>query len=132
MAQGDHLLDLGDGEERKFNLAKIKHLLELEELCDASVMTIANRLRGGTWGIRDVREPIRLGLIGGGMAAEVAANIVRRCVDDRADGRFFAAVPYALTILMFGLSGVPEDQPPGKSQADGAEAETIASSGANS
>jgi len=131
MAQGDFLLDLGDGEKRQLNCSRIKHLLELEELCNASVMVILNRLRDSTWGVRDVREPIRLGLIGGGAPEEKAAVLTMKFADRRSDG-LIGAAPYAAVIVAKALAGEALDQPLGKPSADQSEAGKSASSEASS
>lgn len=89
----------------------IKQLLELEELCNAGAREIYARLIGGTWRFRDMRETIRLGLIGGGLPAVKALALVELYVDP--------PVPLeenllpAQAILLAALVGVPSDQPNG-------------------
>lgn len=117
MAQGDFRQEIVDGEEQTLNCSRLKHLLELEELCNAPVMQIVARLKANTWGVRDVREPIRLGLIGGGMD-EGKASVLATRLTERSLGGYFSAAPLALLIVGNGLSGVREDQPPGKPAAD--------------
>ncbi len=53
-------------------------LLELQEKCDAGPAQIVARLEGGTWRVQDLRETLRLGLIGGGMTPTDAMVKVRR------------------------------------------------------
>jgi hypothetical protein len=116
MPNGDLWLDFGD-DRQKFNLTRVKHVLELEELCGAGIAKIFKRLRESDYGIRDVREPIRLGLIGGGNGDEKALSLTRRYCDEREDG-LSGAVPIATAVLLSVLVGVPEDNPPGKPPAD--------------
>lgn len=46
-------------------------------------LAVLSRLWDGTWKIADVRETIRLGLIGGGLPPANALKLVRRYVDDQ-------------------------------------------------
>lgn len=108
-ADGDHV----------FNLAKIGQILELEDKCDCGVMEVFNRLREGRWKFHDVRETVRLGLIGGGMEPQKALVLTKRYVDDRP---WQESVHVALTILMASIVGIPDDQP-GKPEADRAASE---------
>lgn len=94
----------GDG-EYKFRLG-IGQLRELQEACDAGPAFIASRLRGDTWLMQDVRETIRLGLIGGGMEPQAALAMVRKHVDEYplAQNKLVAWV-----ILQAAVVGVPEE-----------------------
>lgn len=114
----DGSIDLtwGDGEHR-FRLA-IGQLRELQEKCDAGPAEIASRLADGRWRINDVRETIRLGLLGGGMAPAEAHRLTVRYVDERP---WLESVPAAQAVLMASLVGAPEE-PVGNAAA--AEAET--------
>lgn len=104
------------GEERRFRLA-IGQLRELQE--------IVNSRRGahpiGPWSLYqlisnrdawpdDLRDVIRLGLMGGGTKAELIPGLVKRYVDERP---LFESVPVALAVLGVALVGVPDD-PAGK------------------
>src|SRR4030095_7454945 len=73
----------------------------------------------------DVREVIRLGLIGGGMKADRALVLIKRYVEARP---YFQSVPLARTVLQTAMFGPPNDQV-GKEPAP--EAET-ATNGSNS
>lgn len=108
----------GDG-EHPFRLP-IGHLRELQEKCDAGPAEIAGRLANGRWRVDDVRETIRLGLIGGGMTPADAYTRTVRYVDERP---LLESVPAAQAVLMAALVGVHEE-PVGKGEA--AEAETEA------
>jgi len=98
----------GDGVQR-FRLT-IGGAEELEEKCDAGLVVIARRLASGDWKLRDVRETIRIGLIGGGMDATRALVLIDRYASDNLDRLRILA----LSILSPVLFGVPDD-PPGKS-----------------
>ena len=65
MPNGLITLAFGDG-EHAFNIARIGQVLELQDKCNAGVATILGRLRRQEWYFADIRETIRLGLIGGG------------------------------------------------------------------
>lgn len=100
------------GDERVFRL-DIAALLALQESCKAGPAEIAGRLASGMWRIADAREPLRLGLIGGGLAGPVA----RRLVDDNAGpGQLAAGALVSYVVLMAALQGDPDD-PVGKEQA---------------
>lgn len=78
--RGEVVLDWADG-THTFRLT-MTAAIELEEKCDAPIAVIARRLMLGEWKINDVRETIRLGLIGGGAKPHDALRLVRSYVDD--------------------------------------------------
>lgn len=88
---------------------------ELQRICDAGPLVIAERLRQGFWKAEDIHATIRLGLIGGGMKPVEALRLVRLYVHEQplADN----AVP-ALAVINAALFGVEYD-PVGKSPAAG-------------
>ncbi len=98
------------GEVRSFRLT-IGGAEELEERCDAGLPMIARRLIGGEWRLRDVRETIRLGLVGAGMEDTAAMVLIERYASQGLESLRILAV----TILGPMLTGVPDD-PPGKSR----------------
>lgn len=97
----------------------LAQLEELQRLCDAGPMVIAERLRHGVWKVEDVHATLRLGLIGGGMAPVEAMRMVKTWVHDRPWGE--SALP-ALAVISAALFGKP-DEPVGKSPADGEESD---------
>ena len=111
-APGTVVLIWAHGEDT-FCLAKIGQILDLEERCGSGIAAIVQRLENHTWGIRDVREPIRLGLIGGGMDPERAQEIVERHVVPP----FVAHLKTAHTILASAMV-MPFGDQPGKDAAD--------------
>ena len=82
-------------------------------------------LDGNAWP-HDVREVIRLGLIGGGMKSDRALVLVKRHVEI---GAYFVNMPTARTILQTAMFGPPDDQV-GKDPAP--TAESTATDGSNS
>jgi hypothetical protein len=100
----------GDGEHR-FRLP-IGHLRELQEKTDCGPYRIFDRLRTGDWRVDDVRETIRLGLIGGGMKPFDAHRLVVRYFDEYGLA-LLDHIPAALQILTAALLG-PQDEPLGK------------------
>lgn len=83
-------------------------LVELQEKCDAGPYIILQRLYEGSWKMLDVSEPIRLGLIGGGMEPVKALKLVREYVQARPVNE---SVLYAQAILSAGLMGAPDEAP---------------------
>jgi Phage tail tube protein, GTA-gp10 len=73
------------------------------------------RSTGNDWRVDDVRETIRLGLIGGGMTPSDASVQVARYVD--AAGEWPTNVGLASAILLHALTG-PQDDQPGKAQVE--------------
>jgi hypothetical protein len=113
-----------DGEHR-FRLA-IAQLRELQEKCDAGPAFILGRLQSGRWLIDDIRETLRLGLIGGGAKPADAVKLVQRYVDERP---LLESVQPAMAVLLAALIGA-EDEPLGKqvaAKAQGSSAESSAS-----
>lgn len=112
--------------EDDFCLAKVGDILALEEKCGAGVMAILTRLQTDSWGVNDVRETIRIGLIGAGMAPEKAMKVVKLHVDGNPHG-LGPSVIIAHAILQAVIIGVPDD-PVGKTTAAEAETQARASS----
>ncbi|QEN86878.1 gene transfer agent family protein [Labrys sp. KNU-23] len=108
-------------------------LEELQEKADCGPLALLERMRNGTWREADLRQTIRLGLIGGGLEPTAALRMVERYVYP-ARPLMEGLLP-AQSILAAALWGVEDDQP-GKDQADGmAEpglAETESSASPNS
>ena len=98
----------------KFRLG-IGQLRELQEKCNAGPAEIAARISTHTWRVDDVREVLRLGLIGGGTEPVVALKLVERYYDDRP---LLESVKPAQTILLTALVGSAED-PVGKDEPRG-------------
>ena len=94
----------GDGEHR-FKLA-LGELRELQNKCDTGPFIIYQRLADGSWRVDDVREPLRLGLIGAGMNPTAALGKVGRYVTP---GTFLENVLAARRVMLAALFGDPDD-----------------------
>ncbi len=113
MSRCSVVLEWADG---SFTFAlPLAQLEELQTICDAGPMLIAQRLEHGLWTSKEVYHTLRLGLIGGGMAPADALRKTRLYVLERP---WLENVLPALTVLQAVLVGKP-DEPVGKSQADG-------------
>lgn len=75
------------------------------------------RSMGGDWRIDDIRETIRLGLIGGGMTPTDAFVTVSRYVDQTDKYPPVDNIGTAASILLHALSG-PQDDPVGKPEVE--------------
>lgn len=100
------------GDTRTFKLA-IENILALEDSCDAGCAELLERLSTGRWRVRDVIEPIRLGLIGHGVEPRMAKRMVDETITP---GRLSEHVLIAQAIIMTALVGDPREQV-GKDQA---------------
>jgi len=114
-------LDFADG-RHTFCVAKFAQIFELQDKCadkdgPSGPLKILKRLVEGSWTVQDVRETIRLGLIGAGMSAPDALKLTRQYVDERP---WAESVPVARSILLAAAVGVPDD-PVGKLMAEEAE-----------
>lgn len=111
----------GDREHR-FCLP-IGQLIELEEKCNAGAPEIFQRLIEKKWKVTDLREILRLGLVGGGGVSPVDANVLlKRYFDDPARPLIQHVEP-AVNILFTALMG-PVDEPMGKGEPAGENATT--------
>lgn len=106
-----------DGEDT-FRLG-IGEIRALQEKTGAGPDTLRRRLLSGEWFLDDIRETIRLGLIGAGLPSAQAMEKVKRAVDARPLGE---NVLIAATIITAAVIGVPDD-PAGKAPAEEAPTE---------
>ncbi|MGQ3674256.1 gene transfer agent family protein [Xanthobacter sp. TB0139] len=95
----------GDG-DTTFRLT-LDGLLELQDKVDSGPLAIALRLQGDDWRVEDVRETLRLGLIGGGKTPAQALALVARYVDRRP---LLENVPVAREVIYAALAQ-PDDAP---------------------
>lgn len=114
---GEVELTWGDA-DYKFNIAKVGQILELEEKCGCGIAEVFGRIRDSKWRINDLRETIRLGLIGAGTDPSKALILVKRYVDDRP---LIENVQFAMVILMAALVGVKGDDVGKKQTAERAK-----------
>lgn len=110
---GRTALDWGDG-EYTFRLP-MKQLRELQDKTGLGPEALYNRIATGAWRVEDIRETIRLGLIGGGMDEVKAVKLVRQYIDD---APLLKHKPTAIAIILAALLGPPNDPiPVGKPEA---------------
>jgi hypothetical protein len=113
------------GGEDVFCLAKVGLILDLEERCKAGIAMIMARIDSGIFGLNDIREPIRLGLIGGGMAPDKAMARVRNHVDENPLAHSVLVAQAILQAVLIGVPGdavgKPSDDEPGKAAPPAAQ-----------
>jgi hypothetical protein len=101
------------GQERTFDL-RIGEIMALERACEAGIFGIVHRLASHHGRLADIRETIRLGLMGGSDMPDAEAT---RLVMDAVDGRPLSeALPLAAEILNAVINGLPE---PEQQEGDG-------------
>lgn len=109
--RGEITTDWADG-TYTFRLT-VAGAIELEQKCDAPIAVISARLQSGAYRVSDLRETIRLGLIGGGKSPVEALTVVRNYVDERPLAESWAVARLVMGGLMFGF----EEAPLGKAEA---------------
>lgn len=80
-------------------------ILELEQKCSAPIADIVSRVNEGRYWAGDIREAIRLGLVGGGTKPADAVKLVVRYVDERP---LAESLPIARAILLAVIVGFAE------------------------
>jgi Phage tail tube protein, GTA-gp10 len=118
-ANGEIELTWADG-QHKFNLAKLRCVLELEDKCGCGVAEVFKRIQEGRWKFNDLRETLRLGLMGGGKNPDEALKLVQRYVDERPWGESILPAQAVLIAAMIGVSGDPLEK---KAQTERAKEE---------
>lgn len=104
-------LDWAD-DEHAFCL-RIGELRELEGKTGVGPQRLMRRISEGDWRVDDLRETLRLGLIGGGMKPSDALTLVRRYVDERP---LIESIQPALAVLVAVLSGFEAARPAKKAK----------------
>lgn len=84
----------------------LAQLEELQTLCDAGPMVIAQRLEHGIWTSKEVYQTLRLGLIGGGMPPGEALAKTKLYVLERP---WAENVPFAFAVIRAVLFGKPDE-----------------------
>ncbi|BDV33924.1 gene transfer agent family protein [Methylocystis iwaonis] len=90
------------GRKRKFEL-RIGEIGELERLCNAGIGAIYFRLVSEQWRYDDIRETIRLGLMGGGESQATAHMFVERYIDVGPKREHLAVAAKILNALIEGV-----------------------------
>lgn len=106
-----------------FRLA-IGHWREIRDKTGAGPYELYERVVRRKWFVDDLREVIRLGLIGGGQTPTDALKLVQAYVDERP---LLEAVPVALAIMAAALVA-PEGDAPKKAKRRGGETAATAPS----
>ncbi len=104
-------------------------LAELQEKTGRGPENILQRLMAGEWTALEVRETIRIGLIGGGTKPEDALRLVRRYVDEL---EWMTAKNLARVILGACLLGTETEPWPGKDEPGKPEAPISPTDGSTS
>jgi hypothetical protein len=81
-------------------------VVQLQELRDCGPYVVLDRLVTGRWLIQDIREVVRLGLIGGGLKPVEAVKLVRQYIEARP---VVESLELATRILQAALVGAPEE-----------------------
>lgn len=117
------------GRARVFRL-RIGEIGELETLCAAGIGEIYLRVATQRYRLADLRETIRLGLIGGGAPPGEADMLVGRYVDGRPIAEYLQLAADILTALHAGAQDAAQDSPdePGKAAGSGGPATSPPSS----
>ena len=92
------------GRERNFQL-RLGEVEELERLCGCGVGEIELKIATHRFGVREVRETIRLGLQGGGTSEAESTALITGYVDKAPLGEF---LQLAADIILAFVSGLPE------------------------
>jgi hypothetical protein len=103
------------GQERTFDL-RIGEIQTLERACDAGIFGILHRLAAHQARLADIRDTIRLGLMGGGASDAEATRLVMDAVDNRP---LAEALPLAAEILSSVVNGLPPIEAVEKDDAEG-------------
>jgi hypothetical protein len=85
--------------------------IELEQKCDSPIAIINARLVSGSYKVTDVRETIRIGLIGGGMDPAKALGLIRTYVDDRPLAESWIMARVIMGGLFYGFEEAPLNPP---------------------
>ena len=118
---GEYIFRIAFGQWRELQESINKPRIEIGEAPIGPMPLLRALLDGNAWP-QDVREVIRLGLIGGGMKSERALVMVKRYVEGRP---YFQSMATARTVLQYAMFGPPDD-PVGKKAKTPPEPETAA------
>src|SRR5215471_13618044 len=102
---GEHTFRIAFGQWHELQESINKHRIEIGEPTIGPMGLLRGLLSGDAWP-HDVREVIRLGLIGGGMKTDRALVLVKRHVEAKP---YFQSMPTARIILQTAMFGPPDD-----------------------
>jgi hypothetical protein len=132
-ADGSVILPFGDDDHRfRLGIGELRELQQTvnEPRVKAGVDPVGPAqllyaLGTNAWWVDDAREILRIGLIGGGLAAPKALMLVKRYVEQRPSRE---NLPVARRVLLAALIGVPEDPVGGKNEAEMAPSKATSAS----
>jgi hypothetical protein len=113
------------GRKRNFQL-RIGEMEELEKNCNAGIGEVMARLATHRFSVNDIWEPVRLGLIGGGLSLLEADTLVQTYHPPAYPIADFLQL--AVEIVQGAVSGVPE----GNAEAEGVNDQAPATSPSSS
>jgi Phage tail tube protein, GTA-gp10 len=103
---GEYTFRIAFGQWRELQESVNKPRLEIGEPTIGPMGLLRALLDGNAWP-HDLREVLRLGLIGAGMKADRALVLVKRHVEG---APYFQVMPAARTVLQYAMFGPPDDQ----------------------
>jgi hypothetical protein len=103
---GEYTFRIAFGQWRELQESVNKPRLEIGEPPIGPMGLLRCLLDGNAWP-HDLREVLRLGLIGGGMKTDRALVLVKRYVEGRP---YFQVMPAARSVLQYAMFGPPDDQ----------------------
>ena len=103
---GEYVFRIAFGQWRELQEAVNKPRLEIGEAPIGPMGLLRALLDGNAWP-HDLREVLRLGLIGGGLKSDRALVLVKRYVEG---APYFQVMPTARTVLQYAMFGPPDDQ----------------------
>jgi len=95
---------------------RIGELEELQEKTDAGPEEVLLRIINGTWRVSDIRETLRLGLIGGGMGPTPALVLISRYASEGNLGEWKAL---CINIIAAAIDGAPDEDKPASGESMG-------------
>lgn len=119
MTHGQVKTILWPGGEHDF-LLDIGALRAIEDRCKAGVSVVYDRLLNNEWYVDDIIQPLRLGLIGGGMTDRQAKALIESSYD--VANYYALAIPAAAVLGYFitWSTAADEDNPQGEADGSGA------------
>lgn len=94
-------------DQRRDYCLRIGELRELQEKCNKGPLEILNDLMAGRWRFDDILQPIRLGMIGGGLGVSEALLLSERHVTP---GRLAECAMIAIAIVQAAITGAPDEK----------------------
>lgn len=103
----DARINLPWPDQRRDYRLGIGELRELQEKCNKGPLEILNDLLAGRWRFDDILQPIRLGMVGGGLGPSEALILSERHVTP---GRLAECAMIAAAIVQAAITGAPDEK----------------------